>query len=217
MKKTSVAFLILGLVLVFGFYLRIYSVSHTVVVNPMSRDARQYAMYAFNLCYRHVYSYETGNLNDLAAPVKPDSLRSPGYPLFLMLFNSGLPNASFLQKTSLVQAVLSTLTLLFAFTLFKSFLPIYWNIAACLLIAISPHLIIANSYILTETLFCFLIVIAGWSVSRLVQKPSVKIALLAAMGMGMANLVKPSLSFFPAFMVVYLLVHYGRKKDFSWG
>lgn len=217
MKKASAAFLILGVVLSFGLSLRIYSVSRTVVVSPLSRDAKQYAMYAFNLRFRHTYSYETGNLSDLKAPVKPDALRSPGYPFFLLPFTKGLPDASFLHRIYFAQAVLSTLTLLFAFFCFKLFLPIYWNITACLLIAISPHLITANSYILTEALFCFMIVIIGWIVSRLVQTPSVKMAVLTGMTMGMANLVRPSLLFFPVFVLVYLRGHFGMKKGLRLG
>ena len=59
------------------------------------------------------------------------------------------------------QVIISTLTILFTFLLFDKFLSPLWSSGIVLLVALSPHLIITNSYILTETLFCFLLVVFG--------------------------------------------------------
>lgn len=163
-------------ILLSGFYLRVKSVNETVVVQPLRADAGDYFRYAYNLLYKNTYSREAGNLKDLHSPVTPDSVRSPGYPLFLTFFVHGVSFQSFVEQVVLSQAILGSLTILLAYLLFKSFLPPAWALAACLLVAMSPHLIIPNSFVITETLFCFLLLVIGWGMSLFASKPSAILA-----------------------------------------
>ena len=212
-KKSSFVILpILILILVSGFYLRCESVLNTEVVKPLRADAGQYFMYAYNLRHKHTYSHQVDNPVDFGSPVNPDAVRSPGYPLFLTLFVDALPNKRMIGWILFSQVIISTLTILVAFLFFKGFLSSFWSLASALLIALSPHLIVSNSYILTETLFCFLLVVFGFLFCLFAKKPSVWLGLLVGTAMGITTLVRPTLQFFPFIMVLLLMFHYGWKK-----
>lgn len=204
--------LTLGIVIVCGFYLRNESIWGTKVIHPLRADAGEYFMYAYNLRHKHIYSKEVGNPKDIKSPVTPDAVRSPGYPLFLSLFVDGFPNEKMINKILVSQMIISTLTLFVAFFFFQSFLPMFWAGMASFFVSLSPHLIVANSYILTETLFCFLIVVVGLLVTLFVSNPSFMSASIIGVTMGLASLVRPSLQYFPVAMALFLIFHYGKRK-----
>jgi GT2 family glycosyltransferase len=212
-KKTYwVTLLVLVCILFLGSYLRVRSVTETVVVNPLRADAGDYFRYAYNVLYKNTYSREVGNLKDLTSPVTPDGVRPPGYPLFLALFVDGLSFQSFIDNVVFSQAILSSLTIILAFLLFKSFLPSTWAMGASLLVAISPHLIVANSYILTETLFGFTLTVVVWLTGFLQSRPSLQLAGSLGLLTGLASLVRPSLEFFPLLLAVFLVFHFGWRR-----
>lgn len=214
MKQNThrIVLLILGVILVCGCYLRNVSVSETKITRPLRADAKDYFMYAYNMRHKHTYSREVVDLDNIRSPVVPDAVRSPGYPLFLMLFVDGLPHEEMLNKILISQMIISTLTILIAFLFFQSFLDNYLAAAAALLVALSPHLIVANSYLLTETLFCFLIVVLGWMTSIFISKPSRPLAGIIGGNLGIASLVRPSVQYFPIMIAFLLLFQYGRRK-----
>lgn len=182
------------------------------MINPLRADAGDYFLYAYNLRYKHTYSQQIGNVKDLSSPVTPDSQRSPGYPLFLTLFLDGLSFQSFVHGVVIAQAVLSSLSIIVAFLLFKSFLSHACALAASLLVAISPHLIIPNSFVITETLFCFLLLVIGYGISLFASKPSATLALLTGILIGLASLVRPILEFLPFVLGFLFIVQYRRKE-----
>jgi 4-amino-4-deoxy-L-arabinose transferase-like glycosyltransferase len=188
------------------------SVRSTEVTTPLSRDAGDYFMYAYNLRYKHTYSREVVNFENKESPVTPDAMRSPGYPIFLALFVDGLPNMRLIHNILAAQTIVSTLTIFVAYLFFQSFIGKYWGALATVLVALSPHLIVVNSYLLTETLFCFLIVTAACLNSMFAFKPSVYLSIVSGAVIGAASLVRPSLQYFPIVMSLYLLFHYGGKK-----
>jgi hypothetical protein len=175
-------------------------------------DARDYFMYAFNLRHKQTYSRDTYSLSDLQAPVTPDALRAPGYPLFLSLFVDGPPNNGMIANIVFAQMLLSCFILVPAFCLYRCFLSDFWAAAALLLTALSPHLIVANSYLLTETLFCFILIYAAWLVSLFFIRPSLTRAVISGLALGAAILIKPGLQYFPLVLAVVVVVHCGRRK-----
>ncbi|MCJ7685672.1 MAG: glycosyltransferase family 39 protein, partial [Desulfobacteraceae bacterium] len=211
-KKPIFIFFSLILIVIAGFYIRCESVLNTEVINPLRADAGQYFMYAYNLRHKHTYFHQVGNPKDLESPVKPDAVRSPGYPLFLALFVDGLPNNRMINWILFSQVLISTLTILFTFLLFEKIFSPIWSLGIALLVAISPHLIVSNSYILTETFFCFLLVAFGFLFGLFAKKPSLWLGLVVGVAMGIAALVRPSLQFFPIILAFFLIFHYGWKR-----
>jgi hypothetical protein len=108
--------------------------------------------------------------------------------------------------------ILSNLVLVLAYCLYIRFLSDYWAIAALLLTSLSPHLIVANSYLLTETLFCLFLVSSGWLLSLFFLRPSLYLATAIGLVLGVATLIKPGLQYFPLILAVILIVYYGKSR-----
>ncbi|MFC1533918.1 hypothetical protein ACFL7M_11205 [Thermodesulfobacteriota bacterium] len=155
---------------------------------------------------------DIGNLKDLKAPVIPDANRAPGYPIFLMPFVSGLPNLKIINNILYFQAFLSSLTLFFGFLYFRKLLQVYLAWLAALLLTLSPHLIIANSYILTETLLCFVMTLLFWFMCSFFTNPTKLLAFMIGIIIGLINLTRPSIQFFLFFIIIFFLIHYEKKK-----
>lgn len=196
----------------FAFYLRFASVAGTEVDHPLRADAKDYFLYAYNLRHFHVYSSAVPKSNSPDPKLTPDSVRTPGYPLFLLPFVDGPPNRQMLGKILFTQALLSTLTVLLEFFFFRAFLLECWALFACFLTVISPHLIVANSYLLTETLFCFLLLLFAWLISSREETLSPKILLLSGITLGFAALVRPSLQYFPLAIALLFFFQFGWRR-----
>lgn len=211
-KLGPVCLVALTLITTLGLYMRCESVVRTNVVIPLRRDAKDYFFYAYNLRFKDTYSRTAVDPDNPTAPVPPDSVRSPGYPLFLLPFVDGPPTRQMLTEIALAQAILSTLTILFAFLLYLAFLPRSGALLASLLTALSPHLIAGNSYVLTESLFSFLVVVSAWSLTHLMANPSPVRAGVAGISIGIAALVRPAMQFLP-FAAFIPLLHSCRRRD----
>ena len=211
-KHSPLSYAAVGLVLFLALALRFQSVRDTHVIHPLRADAGHYFMYAYNLRHKHVYSGQIGDPEDLHSPVSPDAVRPPGYPLFLAPFVDGLPNKNLIHRILTAQVILSVLTLLFSFLFFRSFIAMPVALAASLLVALSPHLIVSNSYLLTETLFCFLLVLAAWVLSLFMKKPSLWLGGTFGVLIGVASLVRPSLQYFPVVVGLYWIGSYGWRR-----
>ena len=189
---------ILCTLLVVGFYLRSESLWQTVVVPPEIRaDAKDYFMYAYNLTHHGVYSRDERGLTQEYIEIKPDALRSPGYPLYLSIFIGTESVGVFLARVLFGQALMSSLTVVVAFFMCRRFLNLFWASLATGLTAMSPHLVVMNSYLLTETLFCFFLVVACWWVGWAASKASWKTTGILGSLLAAAYLTRPSLQFFP--------------------
>lgn len=135
-----------------AFALRWYYVSTTFVYAPLSGDASQYFIYAWNLAHHSVFSLSAPG----AHTIVPDNYRDPGYPLFLAVWMKllGHTQASYYAVLS-SQALLGALTVGFCTELCRHWLSTRWAAAAGLLMAIWPHSIAINGFLLTETLSGF--------------------------------------------------------------
>ncbi len=150
--KSIAPWILLFLIVIFGFYLRFEYVKTVKILSPIRADAREYYLIANNIVNKGVYSQE------YSEKPKPDAIRTPGYPLFLagLLLTSSSPD-SFYENVLLTHVILDTISIILVFYLLRYFLPFYLSLSGSLLYAISPHSIVMTGYFLTETLFTFLL------------------------------------------------------------
>lgn len=178
--------------------MRVIAVSDTEVDTPLRADAAQYFLYAVNLKTYGVYSL-ADNIRrdaDLSDPPSPDASRTPGYALFMLPFVDYPPSSAGLNALLFVQAVLSAVTSVLSFTLFRAFLPAWAALVTALLTALSPHLIVANVYVLTETLFTLFLIGFALALTRCLQRRSLPWAIACGLLLGATMLVRPTLSYF---------------------
>lgn len=190
--------LIASAIVAVAAYLRIVMVEETEVLAPIRADAREYYNYAYNLKSKGIYSLQ--DINDSSTPV-PDAERNPGYSLFILPFVEYPPTYEMIERIAWAQVALSVLTLVLAMVWFRSFLPYQWALLAGMFVALSPHLIAANVYVLTETLFTFCLTAFLAAVGWLGATSHWSKALLAGALLGVALLVRPTLLYFPIFLL----------------
>ena len=167
---------LLGTVILFALAmsLRLGAVNNTVIDDPIRADATDYYNYALNLKYHHTYSRENFSSD---AP-QPDALRAPGYPAFPVPFVEYPPTEFMLWRISLAQALLDSITVILALSIFRRIMAEGWALGAGFLTAISPHLISSTTYLLTETLFTFLMMLSLWLVVKMIRNNSMALPLL---------------------------------------
>jgi 4-amino-4-deoxy-L-arabinose transferase-like glycosyltransferase len=204
--------IVFGMTLIVGFYLRYEAWLETRVRHPLQQDALDYFSYAYNLRHHKIYSKEFLQPPDSNPQLSPDALRTPGYPLFLAVMVNSPPTRYLIKKIAFWQMVVSMLTIVLAFFLFRRFLLPAATMLAAIFLALSPHLIIFNNYILTETLFCFSLVLTGLAAWGFAKRPSVWLAALLGGVMGLATLVRPSLQFFPLVAAILVFAGGGLPK-----
>ena len=204
--------LTLGLVLIIGLYLRSGSWIGTTVRRPIQSDAADYFFYAYNLRFYQAYSRQINLAKDSNDTPVPDAIRSPGYPIALSFLIDAPPDRKLIKKIQLAQMLVSTLTLAFAFIFFRSYLTLPSSGIAAMLVAISPHLIMFNSYILSETAFAFILVLLGFLTTRYINHPTPWFSVVLGAIMGIGVLTRPSLQFFPLVVALMVLIHFGRKE-----
>jgi 4-amino-4-deoxy-L-arabinose transferase-like glycosyltransferase len=169
----------------FALALRWYYASTAVVLNPVRGDAVQYYSYAWNLVHHGIFSKDAPG----SSVIHPDSYRDPGYPLFLALWMKALGSASaWYASVLLCQALLGALTVTLATQLGRYWLSPRWAMCAGLLMAVWPHSIAINGYLLTETLFGFLSTLAMLLCARAYQLKSVGWAATSGLAFGAAAL-----------------------------
>jgi 4-amino-4-deoxy-L-arabinose transferase-like glycosyltransferase len=211
--SSRIALLVLIGVMMLGWHLRSESMLNSVSDALLSVDARDYLVYAWNTVRHGVYSIDPAGISGDASDLRPDAVRSPGYPLYLMPFmGDGKPLIDTVSDIRFSQVVLSALTIAMAFWLFRGFLGPIGSLSAALLTALSPHLVVMPTYVLTETLFAALLVLSGLAFGRLMRRPLWPLALLAGAVLGLADLVRPSIHVFPLIAGALIIGHMRTRK-----
>jgi 4-amino-4-deoxy-L-arabinose transferase-like glycosyltransferase len=182
-------------------YFCFIAVAKTAIDGPIRGDARDYVAYAHNLKAHNIYS-RTWPDPSVTHPV-PDAVRSPGYPIFLSFFIDLDKQNIAIDKVAFFQAFLAVMTLVVYILLFYRFMPITWALAAGLVTAISPHLINASVYLLTETLFTFLLGAHLLILEKTLRSKNLYWALFAGILLALSLLVRPTTQYL---FMVYLLV-----------
>lgn len=186
----------MGLIFSLSLLYRDAYIHNMVIDNPLQNDARQYVLYGYNLANRQVYS--TSPPSEI--PV-PDSYRSPGYSLLVAACFLLGGEAKYYPLLLDMQAILGALTAVLAFFLGKKFLPFGWAVGSAVLVGISPHLVAMTGYVLTETLFGFLLIWALlWFVHALEKGQAIHYA-RAGIVFGLCFLTNETALFLPFILV----------------
>ncbi len=202
----------LVLITLLSIWIRISYFQQTVIIRPVRGDAYNYVQYAYNLVNHGTFSKDGVN----SSP-KPDSYWSPGYPAFMaaaVLVEERLGINAYVV-TMYAQAVLGALTAVFTLLLGRLFLGPKWAIPAALFVSLSPHLISMGGYLLTETLFTFLLLVSIYCFSFAYLKGKIRFFLLSGLLFGLAYLVNPTIFFLPILLVLaagYIFA----GKDSNW-
>jgi 4-amino-4-deoxy-L-arabinose transferase-like glycosyltransferase len=124
-----------------------------------------------------------------SASITPDYYRDPGYPLFLSAWMKAFGWAeAWYAVVLLSQALLGALTVALTAQLGRYWLAPEWAIGAGLLMAVWPHSITINGYLLTETLFGFLCVLGMLLCARAYRCANPWWAMAAGLVLGAAAL-----------------------------
>lgn len=210
--RTALVGVALALVVVLGAWLRFVAVDDTQVNKPIRNDARDYVAYAYNVKNIDVYSSGPswpGAEAYTPTPV-PDAQRPPGYPLLLIPLLDGAPDDAFVHRVELVQAALGVLLVLLAFVVGRALLGDGAGLAVALFVALSPHLVVFVTYVLTETLYALTIAVAlvcgVVAAMAPVRRRLLVWAALTGLALGLASLVRPTLDQLPWVLLVVALV-----------
>ena len=207
-KPAYLRFLATVLLFALAMGLRLGAVNNTIIDVPIRADAADYYNYALNLKFHHTYSRQKFSAN----MPQPDALRAPGYPVFITPFVEHPPTAFMLWKINFAQALLDSITVLLALGIFRRIMPEGWALGAAFLTAISPHMISASTYLLTETLFTFLMMLSLWLMAIMISRNSKLLAVTAGIVVAAAALTRPTLQFFVIPVMAVLLVSHDRSK-----
>jgi 4-amino-4-deoxy-L-arabinose transferase-like glycosyltransferase len=203
-----------GLVIVLlAGWLRTVAVADTTVDIPFRADTVQYYKTAYNLNKYGVYSHDNPDEDVKGWTPKPDAFLTPGYPLFLTLFVDAPPNAQTYAAITSDQALLATLAVLLTLLLFRP-LSLWVALPTALLAALSPHLISAATYVLSETLFSVLLLLSLLVLGLHARAARWYLPALLAGGLllGLAALTRPVVELFPGAAVFLLFVSYDWRK-----
>ncbi|MFT5395670.1 MAG: 4-amino-4-deoxy-L-arabinose transferase-like glycosyltransferase [Gammaproteobacteria bacterium] len=189
-------------------YLRLGVISNTIVDEPIRADAYQYYNYAYNLKYFGTYSESKIGQEKIV----PDSIRAPGYPVFLVPLIEWPPTDAMLLKINLYQAILGVFTVLFAWLIYKRMMSYRYALIAAFLTAISPHLVSFTVYLLTETLFTFLLVLSVWLVLIAHEKKHLALTFLAGVLIAFCALTRPTLNYFIILVIIFIVFQCGHRQ-----
>ncbi|RIX48921.1 MAG: phospholipid carrier-dependent glycosyltransferase [Rhodocyclales bacterium GT-UBC] len=201
------AFLGLLLIILLGAFLRIDASLHTEVQFPLRSDAGQYFSYAFNLRHGGIYSSEPFFAKPEGEGVpRPDALRSPGYPIALLPFAGEVPSGRTILNITLMQALLGILMVPLVFLIARRIVPDKWALLPAALVAVSPQLVNMGVYILSESLFSFLLLLSIYCMLRQFKAPERSgLALLGGVLIGCAALTRPTLQYLLPLVLLAML------------
>ena len=188
-----------------AFFLRIHYINSTEIITPIRADAAQYVTYGYNLVHFGTFSAESS-----PAP-KPDSFRSPGFPLLVAAAFTIGGDARFYAWALFFQSLLSCLLVPLTYLLARLFLPRGWLLLTVLMVALSPHLIAMNSYLLTETLLSVAILAAFTCYVYACKQDSLGLFILAGLLFGFSYLTNEVVIFLPLLLALITCILFKKS------
>jgi hypothetical protein len=153
-------------------------------------DSQSYLLPGWELVHGHGFS--------------PELRRAPIYPLFVGVGLQVLGND--LQRLALVQQLLGLVSALLAYALGKRLFGTAAGVLAGLFVALSGPLLIYERYLMTETLFGFVLTLAACLAVAALDRPSVFRVLPLGVTLGAAALIRPvGQALIPLLLLAFLL------------
>ena len=167
-----------------------------------------YIPIALNLLELHEFSADT------MPPYEPDAYRTPGYPLFLA-FCFGVFGKS-LHFAVLLQILLSVVCILLVYLLGYELFDRKTGLIAALFLAIDPGSISYSLFVLSETLFSFLLILSVYFFIKSEKARAELRSALAGLFVGLATLTRPIAQFFAAIPFLFWVLK-GSKEGIKRG
>ncbi|MCL7713182.1 glycosyltransferase family 39 protein [Stenotrophomonas mori] len=198
--------MLLALIVLLAAWLRIDAALETRVEQPIRADAAVYVAYAYNLHHFATYSKENTFVDPAGAgPSRPDAFAAPGYPALLSLLIDGHPDWDFIRRVMLLQALLGTAMVPLTYLIGLRLVPRRLALLPALLVALSPKLIAAGTYLLTETLFTALLLASlAWIIFS-ANRHRAWMAFSGGVLLAATALVRPTLQYILPFLLIALL------------
>lgn len=199
--------IVLIIIFIISIVFRLAYVFALEIESPLRADALKYFSLAFNLLNHNIYSFGQSE------PLLISTLITPGYPLFLsFVLSFSKTIGSFNIYVLVVQAVISSFSTVLIFLLAKKIIP-YWGAILCAgLVVISPHLNVLSGYVLTETLFIFLLLLGFYLFVSAVDRKSALLFFISGLAFGAGALVRPILVLLPVVLILVSLKHYSFRE-----
>ncbi|MFC1479319.1 ArnT family glycosyltransferase [Planctomycetota bacterium] len=192
----------LSCIVLFGFIIRVSHIRNAEINRKVPQpDALQYVNYGYNLAHFNTFSSESGTDNPT-----PDSYRSPGYPFIIASVMKLFPPNRWHKTVLYIHVIVSTLTVILTFYIGCFFMPKWASLLAAGLTAFSPHLISLTFYMLTETLFAFMLCAAFLAFFSAMRTGKTWLYILSALLFGYSYLVNEVIVFFPLTAAVLLCI-----------
>lgn len=199
--------MLLALIMLLAAWLRIDAALQTEVDRPIRADAAHYVAYAYNIRHFSTYSKEKTFADTATGKAPPpDAFVAPGYPALLSLLMEDAPDWDFIRRVMLVQALLGVLLVPLTYFVGTWMMPARWALLPAALVAISPKLITAGTYLLTETLFTTLLLAnIAWIIASTRHSRSIWAPLLGGVLLASTALVRPTLQYILPFILIAML------------
>lgn len=216
-KTATIATLIaLTAIIVFGSMLRYLAFTGSEVPRYPNGDAAKYLLYGYNFKNFGIYSRTdmtvlpaNTDLTTALEVLKPDASVTPGYPLFLSLFLGGEYTEEQRDRVLLAQVLLSSVTILLAYLAFST-MSRSLGLGVAALVALSPHLVNINLFLLTESLFCFFLILFVLLLSLLRTSTTWPLLLLIGLVFAMATLTRPWIQGYLLILIPFIVVSKAR-------
>ncbi len=203
--------LLLALIVAAAIGLRGILVISTDHSHLLRADAYEYYRYALNLKHCGVYSPSVESiLTECEQTPVADNHRPPGFPLLILPFAEWPPTLAMMRDIQWVQVTLGAFCVVLTFLTFRK---LGQGIAfgSAILVAISPHMVVASLNFLTENLFSLTLVVFLLTCARWNDKPTLPRATAIGIALALPLLVRPTTVFLILGVVPFCL--WSTKKQ----
>ncbi|MFZ5986426.1 MAG: glycosyltransferase family 39 protein [Bacillota bacterium] len=204
MKNINKSHIILGSFVFVSFLIKLILIFKYQNNLTLSSDDLNYIKSAVVLIKRGIYIFH--NLNE------PTVFVTPLYPFFLAaifkVFGFGLFG---LQMVRIIQAVISSITIIIIFLLAREFFNTKIALISSFLASFYIPNIVTVGYMLTETIFTMLLCLLIYLSIIFGKKPGVVRLLILALVWTAATLCRPTIALYPVMLFIYLFFYRKMK------